>query len=298
METLFLTGANGDIGKAILPMLARKYHVRALIRSGTPAKIENVTWIHGDLNNPSSYEKNLKGVRVLVHLAALLRSGNIEKLHLENVENTLKLVGAARASGCSTMIIFSTAAITHTVLTPYAQSKKKMEDELMRMNIPLYIVRPTLVYGKDSYYLKLFKQWVNGKSPVIFLPNQGNAVLSPVYTDDIGVGILALAKKKPTRIQQYDFCPRDKTTLRQIVECVSAIEGTPLKPVLSPPHELVVGSIRFLQKASLPVPRALLGVGAAGSSYIVDSARFTRDFGVSFKSASEVIPMILRGKNE
>lgn len=291
METLFLTGAHGDVGRGVLPLLAKKYHVRAFVRNMLPEKkIPNVEWIRGDLSDKKSYENHLEGVHVLVHLAALLRSNDDKKLYKENVKNTLELVESAHRKGCSRIIVFSTAAVTQDVLTRYAESKKIMEDELKKINIPVYIVRPTLVYGKNSHYFNLFAKWARGKSPIVFLPNQGNAVISPVFNEDVARGILALAEKKPREVRTYDFCPPDVVTLRQFYDLVSKSAGESPKMVLSPPHAGVMALVHAMKPLRPIIPAFLLALAAAGFSYRVDSTSFTRDFRVVFKSAAEIIP--------
>lgn len=291
MKRVFITGATGDVGRAILPVLAKYYSITALVKKIPPYSIENVDWVKGDVGNLPSYKKLLRGVHGVVHLAALLRSGNVKQLAIENVENTRILVEASHAAGCERIIVFSTAAVTQDVLTPYAASKKKMEEILHQKNIPLYIIRPTLAYGKNSHYIKQFQKLAHGKSPFVFLPNHGKAILSPVHHDDIGQGLIALLKKIPSRVKTYDFCPEDNFTLMQFWTDVSASESAS-KIIVSPPHEWLVKLVRALSRMHLPVPLILVSAAAAGYSYRVHPHLFARDFGIKFKSASEILPSL------
>lgn len=293
MKRVFITGATGDIGQAILPILAEHYSVIALVRVFPSYTIKNVEWVKGDAGVVASYEKYLHGVQGVVHLAALLRSENTKKLFQENVQNTLDLVDAAHRAGCQNIIVFSTAAVTQEVLTPYAESKKIMEKKLLAKNISIHVVRPTLVYGKNSHYLNVFRKFLTKKSPIIILPNYGRASLYPVWNEDIGRGLLCLLVQKPTGIMVHDFCSPLPTTMYEFLELFSEAWKRPMKKIVSPPHRMVVGGVHLMQILSIPVPRVLISLAASGGSYRVQPDLFSHMYQMKFKTPQEVIPRIV-----
>jgi uncharacterized protein YbjT (DUF2867 family) len=62
-------GASGTVGSALVPVLARDHQVVAVSRRAHPDD-DNVTWMVGDVTNPTSIHRALAGVDVvccLVH---------------------------------------------------------------------------------------------------------------------------------------------------------------------------------------------------------------------------------------
>lgn len=108
-----VTGANGFLGtRVVSALLARGYHVRALMRpaagepsSGWQGRAEIV---RADLRSPRELEKSFRGVDVLVHLAAQVK-GAPEAQFLGTVVATEKLLDAMKRAGSTRRIVFASS---------------------------------------------------------------------------------------------------------------------------------------------------------------------------------------------
>jgi nucleoside-diphosphate-sugar epimerase len=289
MTTIFLTGGSGEIGSVLIRELAPSHKIKALFLNAPGAFTHaHVEWVQGDVTQPWTYESHLKGVNKIVHLAAQLRGGKNESYEKVNVKGTLELVKMAHEKGARHAIIASSASITQKPLSLYAQSKKKMEERLRHAQMPVTIIRPTLVYGPHSRYIQLFQKWVEGPLPLFFLPNNGMADIRPVHVNDVSHAIHALVKKPPNGNKTYDICPRTPFTLRQIIETVMEARGIK-KPLVGVGEGTYAPILALLQKCRIPIPSLFSTWVAGGNGYTVNPEPFWEAYGIPFIDPREGI---------
>ncbi|MDP2666519.1 MAG: NAD(P)-dependent oxidoreductase [Candidatus Diapherotrites archaeon] len=293
MPRVFLTGATGEIGQTILPILGQHHDVVALHRGTIPLTHSDVTWVEGNLTSLLSFRKNLEGVDVLIHLGALTKSTNEKALHRVNVQGTLELLKAAREAGCSKTIVASTAAVTHTYLTPYARSKLEMETQVLKAGYETLFIRPTLVYGKKTRFIRLLRRIAETPFPFVFLPDGGKGDVHPVHAEDIGHALLKLIKNFPRVPETYDLCPLTGATLRACVETSLRVHHQN-KTIFSLPSAPLKGIGLFSRASRIPIPSFIHGGAAISSSYQVNPQKFQRDYGDIFREPLKAIEECLR----
>lgn len=174
MKRVLVTGATGFIGQALCELLVEQgYLVRAAIRkplaSYRPTGIEYL--VVGEIGNNTKWDEALKGVDVVIHLAARVHvmheesSDTLSKFRSVNVDGTVNLAMMAALNGVNRFIFVSSIKVNGDKTDeipfssfdklqpkgPYAVSKAEAEIALHKIarkyNIDLVIVRPPLVYG-------------------------------------------------------------------------------------------------------------------------------------------------------
>lgn len=171
---LLITGASGFIGRAVCAVLSeRQDRVRGVVRN-TPesgfGQYELITL--GDIGPTTDWSGALKGVKVVIHLAArqqVMRHDRADPLaafRSVNVEGTLNLARQAAAAGIKRFVFISSVKVNGACtqagraftevdpprpLDAYAQSKYEAELGLREIaaqtSIEIVIIRPPLVYG-------------------------------------------------------------------------------------------------------------------------------------------------------
>jgi len=175
-----ITGADGYIGRALLPTLAAQGHqLSAQCRPGTLPAFDatNVRIRDCDFGIPD-WELALDDVDVVFHLAGVAhQQGNEDVYQRINVDATVVLAEKAKAAGVRRFVFVSSvkAALAQrnelsellplsNVDNPYAQSKALAEEGLResceKAEMELLVVRPALVYSEHALgHLHWLRRW-------------------------------------------------------------------------------------------------------------------------------------------
>jgi len=185
---IFITGITGFVGRNLSEELLNKgYDIVGFLRKSVmyrKPKIysylreKNTKIVYGDITNFENIKKALNEISkedkdlIVVHLAALGNSKNVDLLRQVNVNGTENLCRVILKSGSSVkqIIHFSTAAVCgphhpnvkitekmdiYNPETPYEKTKyagEKIAEKFMKEdNLPITILRPVHVYGPHNF---------------------------------------------------------------------------------------------------------------------------------------------------
>ncbi|MEK6816302.1 MAG: NAD(P)-dependent oxidoreductase [Nanoarchaeota archaeon] len=246
---VFVTGANGLLGTALVRKLAKKHKVTAFVLKGTPLKdlnsIKNVTIKQGNILDQKSIEEALGNCIAVYHLAAAVHVPDVmkKKLYMLNVKGTENVLNACiKSKKVKRLIYASTIAIygkvkddkrtvideSHPIVPASNYGKTKLIGERIvkglcpKHNIRFIIIRPSKIYGPgDSSLLPLLKLARIGMS---FTIGKGDGMTMPAYVDDIAEAFyLALESKKTDT--EYIVTGPDVVTKRQFVAMLAKTVG-------------------------------------------------------------------------
>src|SRR3989344_2759150 len=97
---ILITGASGFLGSELVKFLPKSYVVMALVhRKSLVQPPNNVKVIHGDINNISFWKKELLGVDVVIHLAGITHSKNMDLYKKINTRATIDLIDSCEKHG-------------------------------------------------------------------------------------------------------------------------------------------------------------------------------------------------------
>lgn len=208
-----VTGATGFIGQTFIKRLLREgYPIKALVLEQKSFLPKKALVVKGNLVSGKGIKEFLKGVEILVHLAARLLPPD-EKMHEDNVVATKNLMKAAKTFPIKKTIFMSTAAVygglqgkvvTESVRcnpdTEYGRTKYLAEKIILnweRKNKRLAIIfRPFNIYGPGNYKGVIYNFYKNiRKDGVVTIYGSGEQTRNFLFIDD-AVSALIFAIKK------------------------------------------------------------------------------------------------------
>lgn len=250
---IFITGANGFIGKYVTTQLSNKgYDIRILTRTKKNQfeKFKNVSWAIGDITQDNLVEKEIEYFKpdTIIHLAAVASPvyGCISEIYETNIIGSEKLLSAVKKS-CSegtTVLLASTAGVygnsnfkkipenaSYNPCNHYSISKVGMEciSQNYRNELDIKIVRPFNIIGvgqKDNFIVpKLVKAFASRQH----LIKLGNIEVTRDFVDVETAASLInkIALSSGVEPSIYNICSGKGTSLLEIISCLRDITGFP-----------------------------------------------------------------------
>ena len=302
--TTLVTGAAGFLGSHVARQLvARGDDVRVLLRtSSTNRAIADLSleYVTGDLRDPASLDRAMKGVKRVFHVAADYRlwARRSREIYDSNVGGTKNLLEAAKRVGVEQLIYTSTVA-TIAVDRPklpneftdaklqemvghYKRSKWMAEREALnaaKNGLPVIVAMPTTPVGpwdwKPTPTGKIILDFLNGK-----MPGYVETGLNFVSVEECAAGHLLLAEKG--KVGERYLLGGENLTLKAMLDTLAKITGL-RSPSLKIPHGLALGVAyantvfsRLLgREPGIPIE----GVKIARHMMFVDCSRAQRELG-------------------
>jgi dihydroflavonol-4-reductase len=302
--TTLVTGAAGFLGSHVARQLvARGEEVRVLMRaSSTNRAIADLSleYVTGDLRDPASLDRAMKGVKRVFHVAADYRlwAKRSQDIYDSNVGGTKNLLEAAKRAGIDQLVYTSTVA-TIAVDRPqlpneftdakleemvghYKRSKWMAEKEALaaaKSGLPIIVAMPTTPVGpwdwKPTPTGKIILDFLNGK-----MPGYVETGLNFVGVEECAAGHLLVSEKG--KVGERYLLGGENLTLKQMLGTLAKITGL-RAPSLKIPHGLALGVAyantvfsRLLgREPGIPIE----GVKIARHNMFVDCTRAQRELG-------------------
>jgi len=263
-QSLLVTGGTGFIGRALVSRLtaSREYSVKLLTRRATPefdTALHPPIQIVGDLLDSSTYQKEIEGCDVVVHLAAATGRAAPREYTRVNVAGTRTLLNACKAAGVRKFLHVSTIAAGYADQSyyPYAKTKAEAEAVVRDSGLDYAIVRPTIVLGSNSpIWNTLLKI---AKLQLIPLPQGRRPVMvAPIHVHEVARALEVLLQSGRFEGETLEVGGPDAIYFREFLEMIqSALHGRPGRVVNIP-----LGFIRAPLSVIEPIARPLMPVTA------------------------------------
>ena len=285
-DSVFVTGATGFIGQAVVRALLEQGHsVRALVRTNSrwpfPAH-SRLTKTIGDVCDRESLSQALKGCMAVVHLAA---AKNDERESEEiNVGGAKNLIETCRREGIGCIINVSTQSAKLRRKGIYGRTKDEADRLLHTSGIPVTTLRCSLVYA--DLVSGVFGSIVRfTRLPIIPVIGSGTPRFHPIHRDDLAMIIKRALTLDGTRGKIYDIGGIDAVTFNELVAKILQFQNRQRLVVHLP---LWLASILAHIFAILPHPPITVSnVLGAAEDMPMDIAPMLQDFGVTPRSLTD-----------
>jgi uncharacterized protein YbjT (DUF2867 family) len=186
-------------------------------------------------------KRSLQGAEVLVN-TYWVRFDKGENTQPRAVENTRKLVNAARAAGVKRIVHISIANPSADSHLPYYWGKAANEKAVVESGLSYAILRPTVLIGKEDILINNIA-FLLRHLPFFVLPGDGSYGIQPVYIEDLADLAVEAVYSKESYI--IDAVGPDSYSFKELVQLIGKKIGAQ-RPIISLPPRLALLAAQFL----------------------------------------------------
>jgi len=190
----------------------------------------------------STTTNNLRGVDVLVN-TYWVRFDKGENTQPRAVENTRKLINAAKAAGVKRVVHISIANPSANSHLPYYWGKAANEKAVIDSGMSYAILRPTVLVGNNEDILINNIAYLLRRFPVFLIPGDGSYGIQPVYVEDLADLAVEGVYSKENYI--IDAVGPDAYTFKELIQLIGERIGAK-RPIISVPPRLALLAAQFL----------------------------------------------------
>jgi NADH dehydrogenase len=228
MHRVFVTGATGFVGRAVIQALRAEGHVvRCLVRRGSEADLhgfEAIERVEGDiLGPPGSLEAGMAGCDTVIHLVGIIREHKsrgitFDRLHRVGTNNVL---AAAAAAGVRRYLHMSALGTRAGARSRYHQTKWAAEEAVRTSGLAWTIFRPSVIYGHGDGFLSLLAGMVK-RLHVVPVIGDGRQRLQPVPIEHVAAGFARAVRAEASVKQTYAVTGADAVSMIELLHLIGA----------------------------------------------------------------------------
>ena len=246
---ILITGANGFIGSHLTAQLLRSGHnVTAAVRAPDKLKrrFPTIQTTFADLNHftkPADWQPLLRNIDVVINCAGLLQTRHGQKLCSVHALGPIDLFDACVLAKTKKIIQISAIGVEGT--SDFARTKRQADDYLETLKIDWTILRPSLVYGRDSYGGTAMLRALAASPFFIPLIGKGDQKFQPIHINDLCLSVLLAIKTKKLAKKIISPCGPDIMTVHEITRQWRAWLGLAPAKFIQMPKGLITAAARL-----------------------------------------------------
>jgi uncharacterized protein YbjT (DUF2867 family) len=225
-------GATGFVGRALVPVLARRGEVVAISRRGTAPDVPGVRALAADVTD--SLHDALEGVDVAYHLVHSLGSRDFAGLDRRAAAN---VAAEAERAGVSQIVYLGGLGEDRPQLSAHLRSRMETAAVLASGAVPVTTLPAAVVVGRGSAAFETIVALVD-RLPVMVAPRWLSTPTQPIALDDVIRYLDGVAGRAEALGQGFDVGGPETLTYGDMIERIARIRGRrPLileLPVLTP----------------------------------------------------------------
>jgi uncharacterized protein YbjT (DUF2867 family) len=217
---ILLTGANGYIGKRLLPeLIGRKHHVVCAVRDRTRFSVSEelnpyVEVIEIDTLKPETLKNipsDIDAAYYLIHSMAS-SSDDFDKMEAESAVNFAEAIVKTKIK----QLIFLSGIVNDEKLSKHLTSRKNVEDILSHGNYNFTALRAGIIVGSGSASFEIIRDLVE-KLPVMLTPKWVLTKSQPIAVKDV-ISYLSLSLlNEETYNKSFDIGGPDILTYKEML---------------------------------------------------------------------------------
>jgi uncharacterized protein YbjT (DUF2867 family) len=222
---VLVTGATGYIGGRLVPrLLAKGHHVRCIARN--PSRLAGYPWpgaevVQGDLEDPESVARALRGVEVAYNLVHSMAAGTA--FHERDRIMALDFGRAAARAGVRRIIYLGGLGDTGKAHSRHLGSRQEVGRCLAAAGVPVIEFRAAVIVGSGSASFEMIRHLCE-RLPLMLAPLGVNTRCQPIAIRSV-MEYLVEALDHPAAEGVYEIGGEDVLTYRELMLHYARIRG-------------------------------------------------------------------------
>lgn len=225
---ILLTGANGYVGRRLLPELLSQNHeiicaVRDKNRLGLDkTTLDSITIWEVDFLEEVSFENTPKNVDVAYYLIHSMSAStevfdSMEAKAAENFNRYMKHIGVKQ-------VIYLSGIVNNNTLSKHLQSRKNVEDILYQGNDNVTVLRAGIIVGSGSSSFEIIRDLCE-KLPVMITPKWVLTKTQPIAIRDVIQYLIGVLLKEECYNESFDIGGPNVLTYKQMMQLYAKTRG-------------------------------------------------------------------------
>jgi len=225
---ILLTGANGYVGRRLLPEILSQNHeiiccVRDKNRLGLDkTTLDSITIWEVDFLEEVSLENTSKDIDVAYYLIHSMSSSTevfdtMESKAAENFNRYMNHIGVKQ-------VIYLSGIVNNNTLSKHLQSRKNVEDILYQGNFNVTVLRAGIIVGSGSSSFEIIRDLCE-KLPVMITPKWVLTKTQPIAIRDIIKYLMGVLLKKECYNDSFDIGGPNVLTYKQMMQLYAKTRG-------------------------------------------------------------------------
>jgi len=255
VRQVFVTGATGFVGHALLQRLCAAGHVvRCLVRRGSEGALRGhgaIARIEGDVVTRQGLEEGVAGCDTVIHLVGIIREHHASGVTFERVHThgTMNVLEAATAAGIRRYLHMSALGTRPEAAAHYHRTKWAAEEAVRASGLEWTIFRPSIIYGRGDGLVTMLASMVR-RLPAVPVIGSGRQRLQPIPVEQVAAGFASALDLPATIKRTYEVGGPEAVTMVELLDLIGRALGRRRVPKI----HLPLGAMRPLARLLHPLP--------------------------------------------